>query len=58
MTYRSLDSLRAKVAENPHDFDAYLHNNWATDGLNGESDNGLYPGWNPTKVLDAAVPRK
>ena len=58
VTYRSVDSLRAKVAENPHDFDAYLHINWATDGLNGEPDNGLYPEWNPTKVLDAVAPRK
>ena len=57
VTYRSLDSLRAKVAENPHDFDAYLHINWATNGTNGEPDNGLYPEWNPTKVLDTITPK-
>ena len=57
VTYRSLDSLRAKVAENPHDFDAYLHINWATNGTNGEPDNGLYPEWNPTKVLDTVTPK-
>jgi len=50
--YRSIESLRQKVAENPYDFDADLHLNWATDGLVGEPDNGLYPGWNPTKVVD------
>ncbi|KAH8993477.1 NAD-P-binding protein [Lactarius akahatsu] len=58
VTYRSLDSLRAKVAENPQDFDAYLHLIWATDGTNGTPDNGLYPEWNPTKVLDIIAPRK
>jgi predicted dinucleotide-utilizing enzyme len=58
VTYRPLDTLRAKVAENPHDLGAYLHISWATDGLNGEPDNGLYPEWNPTKVLDSAAPRK
>jgi|SRR5712671_3395919 len=52
VTYRSLESLRQKVAENPYDFDADLHLNWATDGLVGVPDNGLYPGWNPTKVVD------
>ena len=57
VAYRSLDSLRAKVAENPHDFDAYLHINWATNGTNGEPDNGLYPEWNPTKVLDTITPK-
>ncbi|KAH9055456.1 NAD-P-binding protein [Lactarius vividus] len=58
VTYRSLDSLRAKIAENPQDFDAYLHLNWATNGTNGTPDNGLYPEWNPTKVLDIIAPRK
>ncbi|KAI9437594.1 NAD-P-binding protein [Lactarius indigo] len=58
VNYRSLDSLRAKVAENPYDLDAYFHVNWATDGLNGTPDNGLYPDWNPTKVIDTAAPRK
>ncbi|KAH9055465.1 NAD-P-binding protein [Lactarius vividus] len=58
VTYRSLDSLRAKVAKNPYDLDAYFHINWATDGLNGKPDNDLYPEWNPTKVLDTAAPRK
>ncbi|KAH9032463.1 NAD-P-binding protein [Lactarius pseudohatsudake] len=58
VTYRSLDSLRAKLAENPQDFDAYLHLIWATDGTNGTPDNGLYPEWNPTKVLDIIAPRK
>jgi hypothetical protein len=58
VNYRSLNALRAKVAENPHDLDAYLLNNWATDGLNGEPDNGLYPEWNPMTVLDTVAPRK
>lgn len=52
VTYRPLDSLRAKLVENPYDLDAYLHHSWATAGLNGEPDNGLYPKWNPTKVVD------
>ncbi|KAI9449456.1 NAD-P-binding protein [Lactarius psammicola] len=58
VTYRSVDSLRAKLAENPQDFDAYLHLNWATEGPNGKPDNDLYPEWNPTKVLDILAPRK
>ncbi len=58
VTYRSLDSLRAKLVENPQDFDAYLHLTWATGGLTGKPDNGLYPEWNPTKVLDVIAPRK
>ncbi|KAH9042918.1 hypothetical protein EDB83DRAFT_2640457 [Lactarius deliciosus] len=32
---RLLDSLRTKLVENPQDFDAYLHLNLGTDGLNG-----------------------
>jgi len=57
VTYRSVDSLRARFAANAHDFDAYLHLIWATDGLVGEPDNGLFPGWNPTKVADILAPR-
>ncbi|KAH9957369.1 NAD-P-binding protein [Russula dissimulans] len=55
VTYRSVESLRQKVAENPYDFDADLHLNWTIDGLVGEPDNGLYPGWNPTKVVDVVA---
>ncbi|KAI0284500.1 NAD-P-binding protein [Russula brevipes] len=57
VTYRPVDSLRAKLAENASDFDAYLHVIWATDGLVGEADNGLFPEWNPTKVVDILAPR-
>jgi hypothetical protein len=51
------DSLHAELAENAYDFDAYLHITWATDGLVGEPDNGLFPEWNPTKVVDILAPR-
>jgi hypothetical protein len=57
VTYRPVDSLRAKLAENASDFDAYLHVIWATDGLVGDADNGLFPEWNPTKVVDILAPR-
>jgi hypothetical protein len=57
VTYRTVGSLRAKLAENPQDFDAYLHIIWATDGAVGEPDNDLFPQWNPTKVVDILVPR-
>ena len=57
VTYRTVDSLRAKLAENANDFDAYLHIIWATDGLLGEPDNSLFPEWNPTKVVDILAPR-
>jgi hypothetical protein len=56
VTYRTVDSLRARLAKNAYDFDAYLHTIWATDGLVGEPDNGLFPGWNPTKVVDILAP--
>jgi uncharacterized protein YbjT (DUF2867 family) len=57
VTYRSVESLRARFAENAYDFDAYLHLIWATDGLVGEPDNGLFPEWNPTKVVDILAPK-
>jgi len=57
VTYRTVESLRAKLAENAYDFDAYLHVIWATDGLVGGPDNGLFPEWNPTKVVDILAPR-
>jgi hypothetical protein len=57
VTYRTVDSLRAKLAENAYDFDAYLHIIWATDGLVGEPDNALFPEWDPTKVVDTLAPR-
>jgi len=58
VTYRTVDSLRAKLAENAYDFDAHLHILWATDGVVGEPSNGLYPQWNPTKVIDILAPKK
>jgi hypothetical protein len=57
VTYRTVDSLRARLAENAQDFDAYLHTIWATDGLVGEPDNELFPEWNPTKVIDILAPK-
>lgn len=57
VTYRTVDSLRTRLAENAYDFDAYLHIIWATDGLVGEPDNGLFPDWNPMKVVDILAPR-
>jgi hypothetical protein len=57
VTYRAVDSLRARLAENAYDFDAYLHTIWATDGLVGGPDNGLFPQWNPTKVVDILAPK-
>ena len=57
VTYRTADSLRAKLSENANDFDAYLHLIWVTNGLVGEPDNGLFPEWNPTKVVDILAPR-
>ena len=50
--------MLTKLVENPHDSDAYLYLNWATNGTNGELDDGLYWGWNSKKVLDILAPRK
>jgi hypothetical protein len=56
VTYRTVESLRARVEANARDIDAYLHLIMATDGRVGEPDNALYPDWNPTKVIDILAP--
>ena len=53
VTYIPVSELDARLASNPQDFAAYLHKLWATmDGHLG-IDNHLYPGWNPSSVVDS-----
>jgi hypothetical protein len=51
VTYMPISELDARLASNPQDIYPYLHKLWATtDGL--ERDKHLYPGWNPSSVVD------
>ncbi|KAI0302960.1 NAD-P-binding protein [Russula brevipes] len=52
VTYVPVSDLEARIAANPQDFVAFVHKVWATTGPFGQTDNDLYPDWNPTSVLD------
>ncbi|KAH9963338.1 NAD-P-binding protein [Russula dissimulans] len=52
VTYVPVTEIDAKIAANPEDFPAVLHKFWATSGPFPRTDNHLYPGWNPSPVLD------
>ncbi|KAI9466594.1 NAD-P-binding protein [Lactarius psammicola] len=53
VTYIPISELDARLASNPRDFFAFLHKLWATpDRRWEETDNHLYPDWNPSPVLD------
>jgi len=52
VTYIPVTEIDAKIAANPEDFPAVLHKFWATTGPFPRTDNHLYPGWNPSSVLD------
>ena len=52
VTYIPVSELDARLASNPQDFAAYLHKLWATEERQLETDNHLYPGWNPSSVVD------
>ena len=51
VTYMPVSDLDARLAANRQDSAALLHKLWATTGAR-ETDNGLYPDWNPSSVLD------
>lgn len=42
----------ARIAADPNDLPALLQKYWATAGPFPKTDNDLYPGWNPSPVLD------
>ena len=52
VTYIPVSELDARLASNPQDFAAYLHKVWATKDRNLKTDNHLYPGWDPSPVVD------
>ncbi|KAA1474793.1 NAD-P-binding protein [Dentipellis sp. KUC8613] len=56
VSYRSIADLEAAVKANAQDFPSVLHLSWAQGGgvvgKPEELSNGLYPGWNPKKVID------
>ncbi|KAH9966017.1 NAD-P-binding protein [Russula dissimulans] len=52
VTYIPLSVYDQRLAANPKDFGAFLHKLWATTGPFTQTDNHLYPDWNPSSVLD------
>ncbi|KAA1474792.1 NAD-P-binding protein [Dentipellis sp. KUC8613] len=60
VAYRSIAELEAAVKANGADFSSFFHLAWAQGGgLTGKKEdlaNGLFPGWNPKKVIDVIAP--
>jgi len=52
VTYIPVSEYDKRLAANPQDFAAFLHKLWATAGPFTQTDNHLYPDWNPSSVLD------
>jgi len=52
VTHIPVSELDARLAANPKDFPAYLHKFWATAGPFQQTENHLYPDWNPSPVID------
>ncbi len=52
VTYIPLSDLEARLATNPQDMKFILHKTWATAGPLLQTENYLYPDWNPSPVLD------
>ena len=51
VTYIPISELDARIASNPLDIAAYLQKVWATP-YHTETDNHLFPDWNPSSVVD------
>lgn len=51
VTYIPISELDTRLASNPQDIVASLHKIWATP-YHSETDNHLYPDWNPSSVVD------
>ncbi|KAI0276931.1 hypothetical protein BGY98DRAFT_983307 [Russula aff. rugulosa BPL654] len=52
VTYVPVSVYETKVAANPEDFPALLHKIWANSVPFQQTDNHLYPDWNPSPVID------
>ncbi|KAI0259734.1 NAD-P-binding protein [Gloeopeniophorella convolvens] len=53
VAYVPLSELEKRLAANSQDIVAFLHKVWATYGPFGNPDNDLYPGWNPSSVIES-----
>ena len=52
ITYIPISELDAKITANPEDVISYLQRLWAISGPFPQTDNHLYPNWNPSSVLE------
>jgi uncharacterized protein YbjT (DUF2867 family) len=52
VTYIPVSELEARIASNPEDTAAQLHKFWATGGAFQQTDNHVYPNWNPSPAVD------
>ena len=52
VTYVPVSEFDARLASSPQDVVAYLHKLWATTEGPLNTDNYLYPNWNPSSVVD------
>lgn len=52
VTYVPVSEYDERLASNPNDVASFLHRLWATTDERSETDNHLYPDWNPSSVID------
>jgi len=52
VTYTPVSEFDAKLAANPGDIHSVLHRAWATSPPLEQTDNHLYPEWNPSPVIN------
>lgn len=54
VTYTTQEDLKAAIAKNPDDFFTFLKLIWdqGLSTVGDKNDNGLFPEWNPKKVLE------
>jgi hypothetical protein len=52
VTYVPVSEYDARLAANPKDFAAFRNRYWATTEPFNQTDNHVYPDWNPSAVID------
>jgi hypothetical protein len=52
VTYVPVSEYEARLAANPRDFVAFLQRHWIISEPVKQTDNHLYPDWNPSPVID------
>ena len=52
ITYVPVSELDGRLAANPRDIFSVIHKFFATAGPFVQTDNHLYPDWNPSAVID------